>query len=82
MVEEPIKRLYRSRNERLLGGICGGLAEYFRVDPTIMRLIYILLCFVSLGSGVLIYIVLWLIVPEKGSGALGNDGQDKSDTSS
>lgn len=64
MSQQPIKRLYRSRNDRLLGGVCAGLADYFNIDPTIMRLLYILLCFVSLGSGVVIYVVLWVIVPE------------------
>lgn len=64
MSQQPVKRLYRSRNDRLLGGVCAGLADYFNIDPTIMRLLYILLCFVSLGSGVLIYVVLWVIVPE------------------
>ncbi len=64
MSERPVKRLYRSRNDRFLGGVCAGLADYFRIDPTIMRLLYILLCFVSLGTGVLIYLVLWVLVPE------------------
>ncbi len=64
MADKPIKRLYRSRNDRLIGGVCAGLADYFNIDPTVMRLLYILLCFVSLGSGVLIYVLLWLIVPE------------------
>lgn len=64
MTERPVKRLYRSRNDKFLGGVCAGLADYFRIDPTIMRLLYILLCFVSLGTGVLIYLVLWVLVPE------------------
>lgn len=64
MADKPIKRLYRSRNDRLIGGVCAGLADYFNIDPTVMRLLYILLCFISLGSGVLIYVLLWVIVPE------------------
>ena len=59
----PPKRLYRSRANRLLGGVCGGLAEYFNVDPTIMRIIIILLTLLG-GVMIVIYIVLWVIVPE------------------
>lgn len=59
----PPKRLYRSRVNRLLGGVCGGLAEYFNVDPTIMRIIIILLTLLG-GVMIVIYIVLWVIVPE------------------
>ena len=57
------KRLYRSGRERLLGGVCGGIAEYFNVDPTIVRLLYVLLTLVSFGAGVLFYIIAWIIVP-------------------
>lgn len=58
------KRLYRSKTARLLGGVCGGLAEYFNIDPTIMRIIFILLALLG-GLMVFIYIVLWIIVPER-----------------
>jgi phage shock protein C len=58
-----VKRLYRSKKERILGGVCGGLAEYFEVDPTIVRLLMVLLLFT--GSGILFYIIAWIIMPEK-----------------
>lgn len=58
----PSKKLYRSRNERMIAGVCGGLAEYFKVDPTFVRLLFVLLFFLA-GSALLIYIILWLIVP-------------------
>jgi phage shock protein C len=58
------KRLYRSRTERVLLGVCGGLAEYFGVDPVLIRLIFI--AFILLGGCALFfYLVMWLIVPLK-----------------
>jgi phage shock protein C len=63
-MSEDVKRLYRSRNERMLAGVCGGLGEYLGVDPTLVRLILVLLIILSgIGPGVLAYIILWLIVP-------------------
>lgn len=58
----PYKKLYRSRKDRMIAGICGGLAEYFGIDPTWMRLIFILLFFLG-GSALIIYLILWIIVP-------------------
>ena len=58
------KKLYRSRTEKMIGGVCGGIAEYFDVDPTIVRVIWVLVC-LAIGSGVLIYIIAYLIIPEK-----------------
>jgi phage shock protein C len=60
-----IKRLYRSRRERMLGGVCGGLGEYIGMDPTVVRLIFVLLGFAT-GPGILLaYLILLLIVPEE-----------------
>ncbi len=56
------KRLYRSRTNLMLGGVCGGLAEYFSVDVTLIRLLFVLFAVVT-GVGVLAYFVLWLVVP-------------------
>jgi phage shock protein C len=58
------KRLFRSKRERMISGVCGGLAQYLGLDPTIIRLIFILLFFAP-PSGVLIYLILWLITPEE-----------------
>lgn len=58
------RRLYRSRDERMLGGVAGGLARYFGVDPTIMRLLFVILT-VAGGPGLIAYIILWIIVPEE-----------------
>lgn len=60
---EP-KRLYRSRRHRVLAGVAGGIAEYFDVDPVIVRLVWIVGAFISVGVGLLAYLVAWLVVPE------------------
>jgi phage shock protein PspC (stress-responsive transcriptional regulator) len=56
------KRLHRSQKERMLGGVCGGLAEYFETDPSLIRLIFALM-FVFGGTGLLLYLILWIILP-------------------
>jgi len=56
------KRLQRSRTEKMLGGVCGGLAEYFNVDPTLVRVIWIAITLLA-GVGILLYVILWLVVP-------------------
>ena len=61
--QESYKRLYRSGKDRLLGGVLGGLAEYLNVDPTIIRILYVLLLFASIGFIVLAYFVGWIIIP-------------------
>jgi phage shock protein C len=58
------KRLYRSSTERKIAGVCGGLAEYFDVDPVIVRLIFIFLLLLGIGPIILVYIIFWLVVPE------------------
>lgn len=58
------RKLYRSRKERIIAGVCGGLAEYFRLDPVWVRLIFVLFFFLG-GSALLIYIIMWLIVPNE-----------------
>jgi phage shock protein C len=59
-----VKRLYRSQKERMIGGICGGLGDFFQVDPIIFRLIFVLML-LGAGSGVLVYIIMMLIIPEE-----------------
>lgn len=56
------KRLYRSREERMLAGICGGLGNYFAVDPTLIRVLFVLLSLV-VGGGILTYLILWILIP-------------------
>jgi len=56
------KRLFRSRTERMLGGVCGGLADFLNLDPTIVRLIFIAATLIG-GPGIVVYLILWLITP-------------------
>ncbi len=57
-----MKRLYRSRTNRWFAGICGGLGQYFGVDPTLIRALFVLFGLV-VGGGILAYLILWLIIP-------------------
>jgi phage shock protein C len=56
------KRLFRSRRDKMLGGVCGGLGEYFEFDPVLVRVIFVAAMFIS-GIGFIAYILLWIIVP-------------------
>jgi phage shock protein PspC (stress-responsive transcriptional regulator) len=58
------KHLYRSRQNRILGGVCGGIAEYFGLDPTLVRIITVLLMLLP-GIGVLTYVILWIVIPPR-----------------
>jgi phage shock protein PspC (stress-responsive transcriptional regulator) len=58
-------KLYRSRSNAILAGVCGGLGEYFGIDSNLIRVAFILLAFAQ-GIGILIYLALWLIVPVEG----------------
>lgn len=59
------KRLARSYDDRMIAGVCGGIARYFDVDPTLVRVGYVLMSAVSAGfPGLLIYVILWLIMPK------------------
>ena len=58
-----MKKLYRSNTDRKLCGVCGGLAEYFDIDPTVIRLIFVFLTLFG-GGGVLIYLICALVIPK------------------
>lgn len=58
------KKLYRSRDNRIIGGVCAGIGEYLSIDPTAIRLIYILFA-LWFGSGILAYIIFLILVPEE-----------------
>jgi len=66
MTNPEIKRLYRSKTDRMLGGVCGGMGVYFNLDPVLMRLVWVILFFAG-GIGVLGYILAWIIIPEEPS---------------
>ena len=57
------KRLYKSNTDKMVAGVCGGIAAYFDIDPTLVRLIWVLFC-VAGGSGLLAYIIAAIIIPQ------------------
>ncbi|MDP2873260.1 MAG: PspC domain-containing protein [Bacillota bacterium] len=57
-----MKRVYRSQSQKMIAGVCGGIAEYFNVDPTLVRLAWVLFGLAA-GSGIVAYIVAWIIMP-------------------
>lgn len=60
------KKIFRKTDDCIIAGVCGGLADYFEVDETIVRVIFVLLA-IGGGSGILIYLILWLVIPKKGN---------------
>jgi len=61
------KQLKRSLNDRMLAGVCGGLAQYLGLDPSLVRIVYAILTVFTAFAGVIIYILMWIIVPEEKS---------------
>ncbi len=59
-----MKRLFRSRENKMICGVCGGIAEYFNIDPTLVRLGWVLVSVCSFGTGVLAYFIAAVIIPE------------------
>ncbi len=58
------QKLYRSRTQKVLGGVCGGLGEYFNIDPVLVRIVFVIMAFFH-GFGLLLYIIMLVIVPQK-----------------
>ncbi len=65
MATEPHK-LYRSNTDKVIAGVCGGLANYFNIDPTIIRLIFVIIA-LSGGIGIIAYLIFWIIIPVEGA---------------
>jgi len=63
-----MNKLYLSSTDRKIGGVCGGIGVYYEKDPTLIRMLFVLLTVFSFGSGIIIYLVMWLIVPKKPDG--------------
>lgn len=61
---KPMKRLYRSADDKILGGVCGGIGEYLKIDPVIIRILWVIFA-LAYGSGILAYIIAWIIIPKK-----------------
>jgi phage shock protein C len=58
------RRLYRSRTNRQVAGVCGGLAQYFNMDATLFRVLFVVLAVLG-GSGIVLYVAMWIIVPQE-----------------
>ncbi|HLD40098.1 MAG TPA: PspC domain-containing protein [Candidatus Nanoarchaeia archaeon] len=66
-MNKTIKRLYRSRRDKVIGGVCGGIARYLDVNPVVVRLVWAIGTLISMGAGLLAYLIAWIIVPEEPS---------------
>jgi phage shock protein C len=65
---EAKQRLHRSRSNKMIAGVCGGLAEWLGWDPTLVRILYVVVSIASVAfPGILVYLVLWLVMPERQS---------------
>jgi phage shock protein PspC (stress-responsive transcriptional regulator) len=66
-MSDEAKKLYRSADNRWLAGVCGGLAQYFSIDPTVVRVIFVVLALFGLG-GAILYLLLWVLLPNEPTG--------------
>ncbi|UCH90308.1 MAG: PspC domain-containing protein [Thermoplasmata archaeon] len=61
----PYKKLYRSRSDKWVGGVCGGLAQYFKIDPVLVRLSWVIITLFTMGAGIIGYILFWIFVDKE-----------------
>lgn len=61
-----MKKLVRSRKDKMIAGVCAGIADYFNLDHTLVRIVYVLVSIFSVAfPGILVYIILWVVIPEE-----------------
>ena len=58
------RRLFRSKSARVIAGVCGGIAEYFNIDPVIIRIVWVVITLLG-GAGLLAYIIAWIAIPQR-----------------
>jgi Putative stress-responsive transcriptional regulator len=63
--EEPRGSISRNANDKIIGGVCSGIAHYLKIDPTVVRVLFALVSFGGFGAGILIYIILWAVLPQR-----------------
>ena len=63
-MEKTVKRIKRSRTEKIIAGVCGGIGEYFNIDPVLVRLLFVALLLLG-GWTLLAYIIAWIIIPKE-----------------
>ncbi len=73
-----MKRLYLSSTDKKLGGVCGGIGEYFDRDPTLIRILFVLLVILSFGFAIFAYVAMWLIIPKRPDTPQDRDSNDKA----
>jgi len=71
-------KLYRSKKDCVIGGVCGGIAEYFDIDTTLVRLLAVLVFFFG-GSGIIAYIIGWIIIPQNPNGNTEDNSENKGE---
>lgn len=64
-MDNQLKKLYRSKTDRMIGGICGGLGKYFNIDTTIVRLIAVVGFFLTASAFFWAYLIMWIVIPEE-----------------
>ena len=72
-----MRRLYRSSTNRKIAGVCGGLAEYFHIDATIIRVVFVILLLPGGFPGLIPYLILWLVMPMRPAGMIDTDQEMK-----
>lgn len=75
-----MKKLYRSQTDKKIAGVCGGLAEYFDIDPTIVRVIFVILLLPGGLPGIIPYVVLWIVMPLAPAARPAADADDTDKT--
>ncbi len=73
---EP-RRLYRSTENKVIGGVCGGMGEYFNLDPNLVRVIAAILLFVTFFTASIVYIIMWIVIPQAPNYVKYNDGRGR-----
>lgn len=71
------KRLYRSRKDKYLAGVCGGVADYFNIDPTIVRILVVIIAISSVGTAAVAYLIMAIVVPEVPDGYVPEDNGER-----
>ena len=59
------KKIFLSETNKKIGGVCGGIGDYFNIDATLVRLIWIVITLMTMGTGILAYIIAWVIIPQQ-----------------
>jgi phage shock protein C len=59
------KKIFLSETNKKVGGVCGGIGEYFNIDPTLVRLIWIVITLMTMGTGIVAYIIAWVVIPQQ-----------------